>query len=131
MKLPPFRIERYYARYEFTTRYMLSSSNCEARTIAELLELEPDAHGRLLQQCCGYTESLGSQELRAAVAALYTEAEADHVLVCSCAEEGILLLYQALLGPGDHAIVETPCYESALPVGARDGCGGDRVAAQL
>jgi hypothetical protein len=39
VRLTPFRIERYYARYEFTTRYMLSSSDCESRTIGELLAL--------------------------------------------------------------------------------------------
>ena len=43
MQLSPFRIERFYARHEFTTRYMLSSSDCQSRTIGELLELEPDA----------------------------------------------------------------------------------------
>ena len=69
MELEPFRIERFYARYEFTTRYMLSSSDCESRTIAELLELEPDAHERLLRDWCGYTESEGAPELREAIAA--------------------------------------------------------------
>jgi hypothetical protein len=33
VELKPFRIERFYARYEFTTRYMLSSSDCEARAL--------------------------------------------------------------------------------------------------
>ena len=121
MKLSPFRIERFYARYEFTTRYMLSSSDCESRTIADLLEFEPDAHERLLQQWCGYTESLGAPELREAIAALYSTAEPDDVIVASCAEEGIFLLYHALLGAGDHAIVETPCYESALQVARSTG----------
>ena len=121
MKLSPFRIERYYARYEFTTRYMLSSSDCESRTIAELLELEPDAHERLLEQWCGYTESPGAPELREAIAALYSTAEPDDVIVASCAEEGIFLLYHALLGAGDHAIVETPCYESALQLARSTG----------
>ena len=41
MDLSPFRIERFYAQYEHSTRYMLSSSDCQSRTIAELLELEP------------------------------------------------------------------------------------------
>src|SRR5262249_17350818 len=36
--------------------------------------------------------------------------------VVSAAEEAIFLFYYALLGPEDHAIVETPCYESALTV---------------
>ena len=121
MRLSPFRIERFYARYEFTTRYMLSSSDCESRTIGELLELEPDAHERLLHQWCGYTESLGAPELRDAIAALYGTAAPDDVIVASCAEEGIFLLYHALLGAGDHAIVETPCYESALQLARSTG----------
>jgi aspartate/methionine/tyrosine aminotransferase len=121
MELAPFRIERFYARYEFTTRYMLSSSDCESRTIAELLELEPDAHARLLETWCGYTESEGAAELREAIAAIYDRIEPDDVIVTSCAEEGIFLLYHALLRPGDHAMVETPCYESALEVARSTG----------
>jgi aspartate/methionine/tyrosine aminotransferase len=114
MDVRPFRIERYYARHEFTTRYMLSSSDCESRTIESLLELEPDAHARLLSTWCGYTESPGAPELRLAIAGLYERIEPDEVIVTSCAEEGIFLLYHALLSAGDHAVVETPCYESAL-----------------
>ena len=118
--MSPFRIERYYARYEFPTRYMLSSSDCESRTIAELLELEPDATSGCSSTWCGYTESPGAPELREAIAALY-ERQPDDVVVASCAEEGIFLLYHALLGPGDHAIVETPCYESALELARSTG----------
>ena len=36
------------------------------------------------------------------------------MLVVAAAEEGIFAAYHALLGPGDHVVVETPCYESAL-----------------
>ena len=121
MDVNPFRIERYYAQYEFTTRYMLSSSDCESRTIEELLALEPDAHDRLLGTWCGYTESPGAPELRQAIAALYERIDPDEVIVTSCAEEGILLLYHSLLGAGDHAIVETPCYESALELAHSTG----------
>jgi aspartate/methionine/tyrosine aminotransferase len=121
MQLKPFRIERYYAQHEFSTRYMLSSSDCESRTIAELLEFEPDAERRLHETWCGYTESSGAPELREAIAALYERAGADDVIVCSCAEEGIFLLYHALLAAGDHAIVETPCYESALELARSTG----------
>jgi aspartate/methionine/tyrosine aminotransferase len=121
MDVKPFRIERYYDRYEFTTRYMLSSSDCESRTIEELLAFEPDAHERLLATWCGYTESAGAPELREAIAALYERIDPDEVIVTSCAEEGILLLYHALLRAGDHAIVETPCYESALELARSTG----------
>jgi aspartate/methionine/tyrosine aminotransferase len=121
MQLRPFRIERYYARHEFATRYMLSSSDCESRTISELLELEPDAHARLLDTWCGYTESAGAPELRQAIAALYERIDPDQVIVTSCAEEGIFLLYHALLRAGEHAIVESPCYESALELARSTG----------
>jgi aspartate/methionine/tyrosine aminotransferase len=121
MQLKPFRIERYYAQHEFSVRYMLSSSDCESRTIAELLAFEPDARRRLHDTWCGYTESSGSPDLREAIAALYERAGADDVIVCSCAEEGIFLLYHALLAAGDHAIVETPCYESALELARSTG----------
>ena len=121
MELSPFRIERFYAQYEHSTPFMLSSSDCESRTIAELLELEPDAHGRLLECWCGYTESPGGPGLRQAIASLYERTGAEEVVVTSCAEEGIFLLNHALLRPGDHVIVETPCYESALQVARSTG----------
>src|SRR5262249_36917170 len=82
--LSPFRIERFYARYEHSTRYMLSSSDCESRTVGDLLELEPGAHERLLETWCGYTEPLGDPGLRQAIAALYERAGADEVVVTSC-----------------------------------------------
>ena len=100
---------------------MLSSSDCESRTIGELLELEPDAHGRLLETWCGYTEPPGGPALRQAIASLYERTSAEEVVVTSCAEEGIFLLYHSLLRPGDHVIVETPCYESALQVARSTG----------
>jgi DNA-binding transcriptional MocR family regulator len=111
----PFRIERFYARYEFTTRYMLSSSDCESRSIGELLELEPDAHARLLGTWCGYTESPGALELRQAIAALCERIDPAQVIVTSCAEEGIFLVNHAVLSAGDHAIVETPCFSHSAP----------------
>ena len=100
---------------------MLSSSDCESCTIGELLELEPDAHERLLETWCGYTEPPGGPALRQAIASLYERTSAEEVVATSCAEEGIFLLYHALLRPGDHVIVETPCYESALQVARSTG----------
>ena len=121
MELNPFRIERFYAQYEHSTRFMLSSSDCQSRTIAELLALEPGAHDGLLERWCGYTESPGAPWLRQAIASLYQRTGPEEVLVTSCAEEGIFLLYHAFLRPGDHVIVETPCYESALQVARSTG----------
>ncbi|MGI8972748.1 MAG: aminotransferase class I/II-fold pyridoxal phosphate-dependent enzyme [Gaiella sp.] len=125
MRLPPFRIERWYERYEFTTELMLSSSDCESVTVQEVLELEPDAGARLGALTLGYTEVPGSHELRAAVAALYAIVGPADVLTLAAAEEGIFAVEHAVLGPGDHAVVETPCYESALAVARSTGAEVD------
>ena len=38
MKLEPFSLERYFAKHEFSAKYLLSSSDCEAFYMEELLE---------------------------------------------------------------------------------------------
>ena len=121
MEIEPFEIELFYERWEFAAELMLSSSDCESRSIAELLALEPGAHERLLEQRLGYTEVPGSLELRTAVAGLYERASPQDVLTLAAAEEGIFLAYHALLGPGDHVVVEAPCYGSAITVARSTG----------
>src|SRR3954451_16414731 len=100
---------------------MLSSSDAESVSTADLLALEPDAAERLLAQRLGYTESLGSPELRSAIAPIYETLTPDDVVVVAAAEEAIFVAYHALLEPGDHVVVETPCYESALQVARSTG----------
>lgn len=114
MQITPFRIEEYMGRYEFSAKYLLSSSDAESQTIEEVLSLEPGAHDSFMKHWCGYTESSGAPWLREVLAKMYEQIEADEVMVMSSAEESIFLFWHTLLVPGDHAIVETPCYESAL-----------------
>jgi aspartate/methionine/tyrosine aminotransferase len=121
MQIKPFRIEQYFGKYEFTAKYLLSSSDAESRTIKELLDLEPGAHERLLEDWCGYTESPGAPWLREVIAGMYKQVTPEDVLVLASAEEGIFVLYHALVGPADHVIVETPCYESGLEVARSTG----------
>jgi len=114
MQITPFRIEEYMGKYEFSAKYLLSSSDAESQTIEELLALEPGAHDAFLKHWCGYTESPGAPWLRAVLSTIYQQVEPDDLVVVSAAEEAIFLFYHALLTANDHAIVETPCYESAL-----------------
>ena len=120
MKIAPFRIEEYYAVHEFSAPHMLSSSDAESVAIADLLALEPDAAERLFAQRLGYTESAGAPELRGRSRSVRDDGT-DDVIVVAAAEEGIFAAYHALLQPGDHAVVETPCYESALQVARSAG----------
>ena len=36
MTIKPFRLERYYSQYEFTAKYSLCNSDCEAMSIGDL-----------------------------------------------------------------------------------------------
>ncbi|MGB7047312.1 MAG: hypothetical protein WBD57_03215, partial [Candidatus Cybelea sp.] len=65
--LRPFALERFFARYEFTTRYLLCSSDPESMPVSELLALEPDAERRLAELRLGYIDSRGTLELRNAI----------------------------------------------------------------
>jgi aspartate/methionine/tyrosine aminotransferase len=121
VRIEPFEIERFYERWEFSAELMLSSSDCESREISALLELEPGAEDRLRSLRLGYTEVPGSPELREAIAASYETIAPDDVLTVAAAEEGIFIAYHALLGPGDHAVVEVPSYGSALNLARSTG----------
>jgi aspartate/methionine/tyrosine aminotransferase len=116
MQISPFRIEAYMGKHEFAAKYLLSSSDAESQTIQEILSLEPGAHDAFLSHWCGYTESPGAPWLREVLATMYSQIHPDQLVVLSAAEEAIFVFYHALLTPQDHAIVETPCYESALTV---------------
>lgn len=67
MQIEPFRIEHYFAKHEFSARYLLASSDAESRSIEEILDLGPGSLERLLKHWCGYTESPGAPSLRATV----------------------------------------------------------------
>jgi aspartate/methionine/tyrosine aminotransferase len=121
MQIKPFRIEQYFGKYEFTAKYLLSSSDAESRTIQELLDLEPGSHERFLKHWCGYTESPGAPALRQVISGIYKGIQPSDVLVMAATEEGIFVFYHALARPGDHIIVETPCYESALELARSTG----------
>lgn len=121
MKIAPFKLERYFARYEFTARYLLSSSDSESVTIQELLDLEPDSEAKFHQHWLGYTESPGSETLRQAICQVYSTIKPEEVLVHTGAEEAIFLFMHAVLEPGDHAIVHAPAYQSLYEVARSTG----------
>lgn len=122
MQIPPFKLERYFARFEFDVQYLLCSSDCQSMSIAELLSLEPGADEQFQQHWLGYTESQGSPSLRRQICGLYDTIETDQVLVHTGAEEAIFLFMHAALEPGDHVIVHWPCYQSLVEVARGIGC---------
>ena len=116
MKLDPFKLERYFARHEFSAPYLLCASDCESMTLEELVAMDPGADEKLKSLWLGYTESLGNPELRSAIASLYDQITADQVLVHAGAEEAIFNFMNVILQPGDHIVVHAPCYQSLAEV---------------
>jgi aspartate/methionine/tyrosine aminotransferase len=122
MKIPPFKLERYFAKYEFNTEYLLCSSDCESMSIADLLALDPGAEERFQQTWLGYTESQGDPKLRQAICGLYETIQPGQVLVHAGAEEAIFLFMHAMLERGDHIIVHSPGYQSLAEIARSIGC---------
>ncbi len=122
MKITPFAIERYFAKYEFTARYLLSSSDCETFSLAEVLEMADAETKRLWNQLAlGYTETLGHPMLREAIAEVYSGTHLEDIIVV-VPEEGIFLLMHAILEPGDHVVCTFPAYQSLYEVARSIGC---------
>jgi aspartate/methionine/tyrosine aminotransferase len=118
----PFALERYFARYEFSAPYLLSSSDCDGLTMAEVLAMADDeCRGLWRDLTLGYTEPLGLPGLRAEIARLYETVGADDVLT-GAPEELIYIAMIALLSPGDHVVCTFPAYQSLYQVAETIGC---------
>ena len=122
MRIEDFELERFFARYEFAVRHLLCTSDVEGWPMADLLALaDPETHALWAGLHLGYTESPGHPLLRAEIATLYETISPDEVLVFNGAEEAIFIVANVLLGPGAHAIVTAPAYQSLHAVARATG----------
>jgi aspartate/methionine/tyrosine aminotransferase len=128
MRLHDFALERFFARWEFSAELLLCASDVEGWPMQELLDLaDEDGRRRWHDLRLGYTESPGDPALRAEIAGLYEHLTAEDILVFSGAEEAIFAVHNVLLGPGDHAIVVRPAYQSLAEVARAAGAEVTRV----
>jgi hypothetical protein len=100
----------------------LTSSECEALSMAEVLKLADD-EGRSRWEALnlGYPDQQGSEFLRAQVAQLYRSIDPSQINILAPAE-GIYLAMRALLSPGQHVVVTEPSYQSLGEVARSIGC---------
>ncbi|MFC9330433.1 aminotransferase class I/II-fold pyridoxal phosphate-dependent enzyme [Kitasatospora sp. NPDC057015] len=116
-RLPDFRLETHFSRWEFTARHHLTASDAQTMTMAELLALaDTDDRDAFENLSLGYTETFGDPALREVIASTYEHADAEDVICFAGAEEALYLAMNVLLGPGDHAVVLTPNYQAAETV---------------
>lgn len=122
MKIEPFKLERYFAKHEFSAKYLLSSSDCDGFGLQYVLSCADGEERRLWEGLrLGYTESQGLPRLRGAIAAQYRTIQADDVLVLSPGEANYIFM-QVALQPGDHVICMSPMYQSLYQVAVSLGC---------
>jgi aspartate/methionine/tyrosine aminotransferase len=122
MQLKSFKLERFFEKFEFSAKYLLSSSDCEPLTKKELLSSASPEHLALWDNLwLGYTESKGHPLLRESIAGLYEGIDAAGVLEV-IPEEGIFIVMNTLLHPGDHMVVSFPAYQSLYQVAEARGC---------
>lgn len=111
-----FALERFFAKYEFSVKYLACASDPDSMSIQDLLSLDPRARQEFMALGLGYGDSRGRLGLRMAIAALYDGLKAPDVLVHSGAEEAIFAFMNVVLSPGDHVVVHTPAYQSLYEV---------------
>lgn len=121
----PFRLERHFALHEFTAKRLLSSSDCDAVSLDDVIAgFDDEIAARWRTLSLGYTESRGLPLLRAEIAADYT-AHGDDVgvddVLCVVPEEGVLLAMAALVERDTPVIVTTPAYQSLAEVARQRG----------
>ncbi|WP_372366503.1 aminotransferase class I/II-fold pyridoxal phosphate-dependent enzyme [Candidatus Uabimicrobium sp. HlEnr_7] len=122
MKIATFELERYFAKYEFSTKYLLSSSDCESLSMSELIEMASQETLKAWQELkLGYTEIYGHPLLRESIAEIYSSLKAENILTV-VPSEGIFLLMNTLLKPGDHIVCTFPGYQSLYEIAQSIGC---------
>jgi aspartate/methionine/tyrosine aminotransferase len=116
-QLPPFALERFFAKNEFATRHLLCSSDCEAIRLKELLSLA-DAEGLEWWEnlTLGYSDYFGDKRLRTEIAKIYHHPEitAEQICCFAGAQEAVLLALPQLIQSDEHAIVVWPGYQSLV-----------------
>lgn len=99
--------------------HQLAASDCEPLSLAELLALADDeCRAKWESLSLGYPPGRGDELLLEEITeGLYAKSElsAENALGVVPAE-GILLAMHALLSPGDHCVVVSPCYASLRSV---------------
>ncbi len=129
-RISAFRLEAYFAQWEFVARYHLTASDAQTLTISELLALgTEDDRAAFAELPLSYIPTWGTPELRAAVAATYDTLAPEDVLAFAGADEAIYWVMQTFAGPGDHVVVTVPNYQASETVPL--SCGADVTGVSL
>mgnify|MGYP001306160291 CR=1 FL=1 len=108
MRIEPFHLERWQSIHEHTVEINLTESGVHPLRVRELIE--PPGLDDLLEQELAYTQTNGTEALRARIAALYEGASNSQILVTNGSSEANFICCWRLLEPGDEVVSIQPNY---------------------
>lgn len=116
MKLVPFLLEEWLAKYRDSVPHHLGMSTGPKWTLAELRGLMSDAERDAFDHAAlTYTPSNGREPLRAALASIYG-AKAEELVVFNGGAEALLALNFVAGEPGANVVVPTPAFAPFMEV---------------
>lgn len=116
MKIKDFKLERYFAKYEFSTKYLISSSDCDGYSLDYILNCANEEELKLWNNLSfGYTDSSGSDFLRDSIARQYKTVLSEEIKVMTPGEANFILM-NVLLEKGDEVVCMAPAYQSLYQV---------------
>ncbi len=120
MKIEPFGVEQWMNAWETKCDLNLAETCVASLTLAELMQMAgmtQQMPADIAAMKMTYGEIRGSSRLRGLVADGFVDQSADNVLITHGTIGANHMVYQALVGAGDHVVAITPTYQqhTAIP----------------
>ena len=109
MKFETFEMERMQSTWENRVAWNVSESGVHPLRVEEVADTDAD-RAALLGLHLGYSQTNGTPELRAAIAAMYPGATPENIEVTNGGSEANCIAMMHLIEPGDRVVVMTPNY---------------------
>lgn len=106
MNITNFDLEKWYVKYEFSSKYNLSASGIKP-CLSDNFNIQTSS--------LGYLPAQGSLELLS-VLAKKNETDISNILITNGAIEALFLIQLSLLSKGDKIIVQKPCYPALYQI---------------
>lgn len=114
MKIEPFGVEQWMNAWETKCELNLAETCVASLTLAELMQMAGTTQqmpSDLAAMQMTYGEIRGSTRLRTLVAGSFAEQRAENVLITHGTIGANHMVYQTLVGAGDHVVAITPTYQ--------------------
>ncbi|NJM73369.1 MAG: capreomycidine synthase [Scytonema sp. RU_4_4] len=121
-EIAPALLESWMRDYYFSTEIDIGSSGVENFSLTELYQLTNLTQEELKNVVFHDSSSLGSLQLRQAIASRWSNGNPEQVMVTHGSSEANFLIMNGLLNAGDEVVVLDPCYQQLFSIAESIGC---------